>query len=50
VLAGLADAASARGFSHVFLQVEADNTGALALYRRAGFSTAWMYAYWKKPG
>ncbi len=50
VLAGLADAASARGFTQVFLQVEADNTGALALYRRAGFATAWMYQYWKKPG
>ena len=49
VLAGLADTAAARGFSQVFLQVEADNAGALALYRRAGFSTAWMYCYWKKP-
>ena len=49
VLAGLADAAAARGLAQVFLQVEADNHGALALYRRAGFSTAWMYTYWKKP-
>ncbi len=49
VLAGLAEAATARGLSQVFLQVEADNTGALALYRRAGFVTAWMYQYWKKP-
>lgn len=48
VLAGLADAALARGFSQVFLQVESDNPSALALYRRAGFVTAWSYQYWKK--
>ena len=49
VLAGLADAAWARGFSQVFLQVEADNPSALALYSRAGFTTAWVYGYWTKP-
>lgn len=49
VLAGLADAALARGLERVFLQVEAENTAALALYRRAGFSTAWCYHYWR-PG
>lgn len=48
VLAGLADAALARGLDRVFLQVEADNTAALALYRRAGFVTAWRYHYWRR--
>lgn len=47
VLAGLADAALARGLERVFLQVEADNTSALALYSRAGFCTAWRYHYWR---
>ena len=32
----------------VFLQVDAANTPALALYRRAGFVTAWTYEYWRK--
>ncbi len=49
VLAGLADVALQRGVSQVMLQVEEDNTGALALYRRAGFSTAWKYVYWQLP-
>lgn len=38
-----------RGIERVFLQVVADNAPALALYRRAGFSTAWTYAYWRLP-
>jgi ribosomal protein S18 acetylase RimI-like enzyme len=48
VLATLADAAQARGLNRMALQVEAGNDSALALYRRAGFSTAWTYSYWKK--
>jgi ribosomal protein S18 acetylase RimI-like enzyme len=47
VLAGLADAATARQLERVFLQVEEGNTAALALYRRAGFTTAWRYHYWR---
>ena len=47
VLAGLAEAALARGFEKVFLQVEAANSPALALYARAGFETAWGYGYWQ---
>lgn len=47
VMAGLAQAALERGFERVFLQVEAGNAGALGLYRRAGFSPAWQYAYWQ---
>lgn len=48
VLAGLAQAALARGFERVFLQVEADNESAQALYRRAGFQPAWTYRYWHR--
>ena len=47
VLAGLAQAALARGYERVFLQVEAGNEAALALYRRAGFQPAWTYRYWQ---
>ena len=49
VLAGLADAALARGMARVFLQVEVGNIAAEALYRRAGFETAWSYVYWRRP-
>jgi ribosomal protein S18 acetylase RimI-like enzyme len=37
------------GITRVFLQVEADNAPALALYRRFGFVSAWTYHYWKAP-
>ena len=49
VLAGLAEAAIARGLERVFLQVEESNTSAQALYHGAGFSTAWRYHYWRMP-
>ena len=45
--AGLARVALERGFDKVFLQVEAQNDPALALYRRAGFETRWQYRYWQ---
>lgn len=48
VLAGLADAAKARGVERVFLQVEEANAPARALYRRAGFERAWRYLYWSR--
>lgn len=48
VLAGLANAAEARGLNRVFLQVEEPNTPARALYRRAGFRPAWRYFYWRQ--
>ena len=38
--------ARAHGVERIFLQVEAGNAPALALYRRAGFQLAWPYAYW----
>lgn len=47
VLAGLAQAALAQGLERVFLQVEEENAGAIALYRKAGFHTAWRYHYWR---
>jgi GNAT superfamily N-acetyltransferase len=47
VLAALGQAALVRGVERVFLQVEAGNPSALALYRRAGFETAWLYRYWR---
>ncbi|MBP8298418.1 MAG: GNAT family N-acetyltransferase, partial [Burkholderiales bacterium] len=48
VLAALAAAALERGVERIFLQVEAGNPPALALYRRAGFATAWAYEYWQR--
>ena len=47
VLLTMAREARRRGIERVFLQVLADNTPALALYRRAGLTTAWPYAYWR---
>lgn len=49
VLLTMAQEASRRGIQRVFLQVDASNAPALALYRRAGFATAWPYAYWRLP-
>ncbi|MEJ8857164.1 GNAT family N-acetyltransferase [Variovorax robiniae] len=46
VMAGLAQAALALGYERAFLQVEAGNAAALALYRRAGFVPQWTYEYW----
>ena len=46
VLAGLAEAALSQGVARTFLQVEAGNNAAQALYSRAGFETAWCYEYW----
>jgi ribosomal protein S18 acetylase RimI-like enzyme len=48
VLAALATVALERGHERMFLQVEQDNAPARALYRRAGFETAWGYAYWQR--
>ena len=47
VLVALARHARERGLERIFLQVEEDNVPALALYRRAGFVTAWRYHYWQ---
>ncbi len=52
ILLAMAAEAHRRGIERVFLQVDAGNAAALALYRRAGFRLAWQYAYWQpvKPG
>ena len=50
VLGALAREAQSRGIDRVFLQVEAANDKAQALYRRAGFATAWVYEYWRGVG
>jgi ribosomal protein S18 acetylase RimI-like enzyme len=49
IMAELARMAQARGLDRAFLQVEEDNTNAIALYGRLGFQTAWRYHYWRKP-
>ena len=49
VLQAMAAEAAHRGLPGVFLQVDASNLPALALYRRAGFTVAWPYAYWHPP-
>ncbi len=37
-----------RGARQAWLQVLADNTGAIALYESTGFRTAYSYAYWQR--
>ncbi len=50
VLATMAHEARRRGLGRLFLQVDAGNAPALALYRRAGMVTAWPYGYWRPAG
>lgn len=47
ILRAMALMALEHGLQRVFLQVEASNTGAIALYSRFGFTPAWTYAYWR---
>jgi len=49
ILGALAREAQRRDITRAFLQVESANIRAQALYRRAGFSLAWEYAYWSRP-
>lgn len=49
ILHAMATEASRRGLAGVFLQVDASNLPAQALYRRAGLTLAWPYAYWRPP-
>ncbi|QHE88928.1 GNAT family N-acetyltransferase [Hydrogenophaga sp. BPS33] len=48
LMRAMAQEAQRQGIAHTFLQVDAGNTGALALYRRLGFQSAWAYAYWRR--
>ena len=48
ILDALAAQAQARRIESVFLQVDAANAAAQSLYRRAGFTTAWTYEYWRQ--
>jgi GNAT superfamily N-acetyltransferase len=50
LLSTMAREALRRGIRHAFLQVDASNAPAFSLYRRLGFTTAWSYAYWRRPG
>lgn len=47
ILATLAQEARTRSVEQMFLQVEESNTSAQRLYAQAGFSTAWVYEYWR---
>jgi ribosomal protein S18 acetylase RimI-like enzyme len=47
LLRAMAHEAQRQGIGRVFLQVDAGNAAAQALYRRAGFTTAWSYAYFR---
>jgi ribosomal protein S18 acetylase RimI-like enzyme len=48
VMSALASEAQQLSVSRMFLQVDAHNDPAIALYRRAGFVTVWRYAYWSQ--
>ncbi|HZG94791.1 MAG TPA: GNAT family N-acetyltransferase [Mycobacteriales bacterium] len=46
ILAALAKWASSLGATNSYLQLEADNAAAPALYEKAGFTPAYEYSYW----
>jgi N-acetylglutamate synthase len=46
VMLAMALHARQHGVDRIFLQVDAANAPALALYRRCGLQPAWRYAYW----
>jgi GNAT superfamily N-acetyltransferase len=48
ILRTLLAEAAALDASRAYLQVEADNTPAIALYEREGFAVAYSYRYWQK--
>jgi GNAT superfamily N-acetyltransferase len=48
ILASLMAFAAGAGAARAWLQVEAVNSGAVALYEAAGFTEAYRYRYWEK--
>jgi ribosomal protein S18 acetylase RimI-like enzyme len=48
ILQALMTKAADHGASSAYLQVEAKNTGAIALYDAAGFKPVYRYVYWEK--
>ena len=49
VLAALLARSHQAGARRAYLQVEAPNAPAIALYERAGFELAYSYSYWTRP-
>lgn len=49
ILRALLDWAAAHGAETAFLQVDAGNMPAIALYERQGFSALTTYRFWRKP-
>ncbi|CAN5181491.1 GNAT family N-acetyltransferase [soil metagenome] len=49
ILGALLDMAEGQGARRAYLQVEADNAPAIALYGGLGFSPAYCYRYWAVP-
>lgn len=49
IVAALMAGARAAGATKAYLQVEAPNAPAIALYERFGFRTAFAYSYWDRP-
>ena len=47
ILAALLGWAHGEGATHAYLQVEAANAPAIALYEVAAFETAYSYSYWR---
>jgi GNAT superfamily N-acetyltransferase len=50
ILAKLLTWAWEHGAAHAYLQVDQQNHGALAVYRKFGFATAYTYHYCRRPG
>jgi GNAT superfamily N-acetyltransferase len=48
IVSALLGAAADAGATRSYLQVEADNTGAIRLYESCGFTKAYGYRYWSK--
>ncbi|QUD90831.1 GNAT family N-acetyltransferase [Phenylobacterium montanum] len=48
IIAGLSAFAAEAGARRIYLQVEASNTPAIALYEGLGFATGYRYRYWTR--